>query len=64
MVAKLTRLAHKIAIQLHLVVQSCTICGSLLLATSSETFGYNLVLFFSILSKNLFYVYTNLSFIF
>jgi len=28
MVAKLTRLAHKIAIQLHLVGESCTICSS------------------------------------
>jgi hypothetical protein len=28
MVAKLTRLSHKIAIQLHLVVESCTICSS------------------------------------
>jgi hypothetical protein len=28
MVTKLTRLAHKIAIQLHVVVESCTICSS------------------------------------
>jgi hypothetical protein len=28
MAAKLTRLAHKIAIQLHLVAGSCTICSS------------------------------------
>jgi hypothetical protein len=28
MAGKLTRLAHKIAIQLHLVAESCTICGS------------------------------------
>jgi hypothetical protein len=28
MVAKLTRLTHKIAIQLNLVVGSCTICSS------------------------------------
>jgi hypothetical protein len=27
MAAKLTRLTHKIAIQLHLVAKSCTICG-------------------------------------
>jgi hypothetical protein len=27
MVAELTRLTHKIAIQLHLVAESCTICG-------------------------------------
>jgi hypothetical protein len=26
-VAKLTRLAHKIAIQLHLMAESCTICS-------------------------------------
>jgi hypothetical protein len=28
MAAKLTRLTHKIAIQLHLVTESCTICSS------------------------------------
>jgi hypothetical protein len=28
MVAKLARLTHKIAIQLHLVAESCTICSS------------------------------------
>jgi hypothetical protein len=28
MVAKLTRLIHKIATQLHIVAESCTICGS------------------------------------
>jgi hypothetical protein len=28
MAAKLTRLTHKIAIQLHLVAESCTICSS------------------------------------
>jgi hypothetical protein len=28
MAAKLTRLIHKIAIQLHLVAESCTICSS------------------------------------
>jgi hypothetical protein len=28
MAAKLTRLTHKIAIQLHLVSESCTICSS------------------------------------
>jgi len=27
-VAKLTRLTHKIAIQLHLMAESCTICSS------------------------------------
>jgi len=29
LIAKLTRLIHKIAIQLHLVPESCTICSSL-----------------------------------
>jgi hypothetical protein len=28
MAAKLTRLTHKIVIQLHLVVESCTVCSS------------------------------------
>jgi len=28
MAIKLTRLTHKVAIQLHLVVESCTICSS------------------------------------
>jgi hypothetical protein len=28
MAAKLTRLTHKIAIQLHVVAESCTICSS------------------------------------
>jgi len=28
MTAKLTRLTHKIAIQLHVVAESCTICSS------------------------------------
>jgi hypothetical protein len=28
MAAKLTRLTHKIVIQLHLVAESCTICSS------------------------------------
>jgi hypothetical protein len=28
MAAKLTRLTHKIAIQLHLVAESCAICSS------------------------------------
>jgi len=28
MVAKLTRLTHKIPIQLHLVAEGCTICSS------------------------------------
>jgi len=28
MTAKLTRLTHKVAIQLHVVAESCTICSS------------------------------------
>jgi hypothetical protein len=40
MAAKLTRLTHKIAIQLHLMADSCTICSS---RSSPETFGYTLV---------------------
>jgi hypothetical protein len=43
MVAKLTRLTHKIAIQLHLVAESCTILQFFLQVASPETFGYNLV---------------------
>jgi hypothetical protein len=43
MSAKLTRLTHKIAIQLHVVAESCTICSSRPQATSPETFGYTLV---------------------
>jgi hypothetical protein len=44
MAAKLTRLTHEIAIQLHLVAESCTICSSLSLqAASPETFEYTLV---------------------
>jgi len=47
MAAKLTRLTHKIAIQLHVVAESCTICSSRsrqpvwkLLDTSSNLFVY------------------------
>jgi len=44
MVTKLTRLTHKIAIQLYLMAESCTICSSRSLqAASPETFGYTLV---------------------
>jgi hypothetical protein len=39
MEAKLTRLAHKIALQLHLVAENSTICRSLQ-AASPETFRY------------------------
>jgi hypothetical protein len=42
MAAKLTRLTHKIVIQLLLVAESCTICV-LALGGQSETFGYTLV---------------------
>jgi hypothetical protein len=43
MAAKLTRLTHKIAIQLHLVAKSCTILQFSRQAASPETFGYTLV---------------------
>jgi hypothetical protein len=43
MAAKLPRLTHKIAVQLQLVAQSCTICGSRCKTVSPETFGYTLV---------------------
>jgi hypothetical protein len=42
MAARLTRLTHKIAIQLHLVAESCTILFSLQ-AACPETFGYTLL---------------------
>jgi hypothetical protein len=43
MAAKLVRLTHKIAIQLHLVAESCTICSSRSEAASPETSGYTLL---------------------
>jgi hypothetical protein len=43
MAAKLTRLTHKIAIQLYLVTESCTILQFSFQAASPETFGYTLV---------------------
>jgi hypothetical protein len=44
MAAKFTKLTHKIAIQLHLVAESCTICSSRSRqAATLETFGYTLV---------------------
>jgi hypothetical protein len=45
MAAKLTRLTERIAIQLHLVAERCTICSSQFSfqAASPETFGYTLV---------------------
>jgi hypothetical protein len=43
MAAKLTRLTHKIATQLHLVAESYTICSSRPQAASPETFGYTLI---------------------
>jgi hypothetical protein len=53
MVTKLIRLAHKIAIQLHLVAESCTICSSRfrrpvrkLLDTPSYVRGVNIRLVF------------------
>jgi hypothetical protein len=43
MAAKLARLTHKIAIQLHIVAESCTICSSRSKTASPENFGYTLV---------------------
>jgi hypothetical protein len=43
MAVNLTRLTHKIAIQLHVVGKSCTIWQFSLQATSPETFGYTLI---------------------
>jgi len=43
MAAKVTRVTHKIAIQLQLVADSCTICSSRSKAASPEIFGYTLV---------------------
>jgi hypothetical protein len=43
MAAKLTRLTHKITIQLHQVAESCSICSSRSQAASPETFRYTLV---------------------
>jgi hypothetical protein len=40
MATKLTRLTHKIAIQLHLVAESCYHLKFSLQAASPETFGY------------------------
>jgi hypothetical protein len=42
MAVKLTKLAHRIVIQLHLVAESCTICSSLQ-TVSPKTFGYTIV---------------------
>jgi hypothetical protein len=52
MVAKLTRLAHKIAVQLHLVTESCTICSCLSrrpVRKLLDTFSY--VIFYSCLCR-------------
>jgi len=43
MAAKLTRLTHKIAIQLQLVAESCYRLQFSLQAVSPETFGYTLL---------------------
>jgi hypothetical protein len=43
MATKLTRLAHKLAIQLHLGAESCNHLQFSLQAASPETFGYTLV---------------------
>jgi hypothetical protein len=44
MAAKLTRLTHKIAIQLHLVAESCYHLQFSLQEASPENFGYTLLL--------------------
>jgi hypothetical protein len=43
MAAKLTRLTHKVEIQLHLVVENCTSLQFSLQAANLETCGYTLV---------------------
>jgi hypothetical protein len=43
MAVKLTRQTHRIAIQLHLVAESCTICSSRPKAASPVTYGYTLI---------------------
>jgi hypothetical protein len=47
MAAKLARLTHKIAIQLHLVIESCTICSLSIQTATPGTFGYTLIILFS-----------------
>jgi hypothetical protein len=43
MATELTRLTHKIAIQLYLVAESCTMCQFSLHVASPETFGYTVL---------------------
>jgi hypothetical protein len=43
MAAKLTRLTHKMAIQLHVVVENCTICSSRSMWPVRGSFRYTLV---------------------
>jgi hypothetical protein len=43
MAEKLTKLTHKIAIQLHLVAESCTICSSRSRRPILKLFGYTLL---------------------
>jgi len=47
MAAKLTRLTHKIAIQVHIMSESCTTFS--LQAASLGTFGYTLVIDFGLI---------------
>jgi hypothetical protein len=44
MVAKITRLTHKITIQLHLVAENCTICSSRSRRKLLDTYSYVTVL--------------------
>jgi hypothetical protein len=58
MVTKLTRLAHKIAIQLHLVAESCTMCSAhsrWLVQKLLDTPSYDATLF-SVPLYNLYYM--------
>jgi hypothetical protein len=43
MMAKLTKVTHKIAIQVHLAAENCTTWEFSLQEASPETFGYTLV---------------------
>jgi hypothetical protein len=49
MVAKLTRLTHRIAIKLHRVTESCTICSSRSRRPVLKLFGYTLVCYYRLI---------------
>jgi len=48
MAAKLTRLTHRITIQLQLVAETCIICSSRHQAARAKTSGYTLVLEYNV----------------